>query len=80
MTYTVKFPHHVDFALLVFGMKLKDDNYKSHWNILVFSEQWKMMSDLNMPHGKIWFCFIFSVWAHLSHNTQKFQIWKLLKY
>ena len=28
MTYTVKFPHHVDFALLVFGMKLKDDNIK----------------------------------------------------
>ena len=25
----------------------------SHWNILIFCDQWKMMSDLNMSHRKI---------------------------
>ena len=33
-------------------MKLKDENYKSHWNFLVFYDQWNMTSDLNMSHGK----------------------------
>ena len=33
-------------------MKFKDANQKSNWNILVFCDQWKMMSDLNMFHGK----------------------------
>ena len=32
---------------------MKDDNYKCHWNILVFCDQWKMMSDLNMFHEKM---------------------------
>ena len=32
---------------------MKDANYKSHWNILVFWDQWKMMPDLNMSHGKM---------------------------
>ena len=31
-------------------MKLKDANYKGHWNILVFCDQWTLMSDLNMSH------------------------------
>ena len=39
--------------VLTFAMKLKYANYKSHWNILVFYEQWKMMSDLNMSQEKI---------------------------
>ena len=39
--------------MLTFAMKLKDANYKSHWNILVFCDQWKMMSDLNISHGKM---------------------------
>ena len=36
-------------------MKLKDVNNKneSHWNILVFCDQIKMMSDLNMLHEKM---------------------------
>ena len=34
-------------------MKLKDANYKSYWNILVFCDQWKMMSVLNMSHEKM---------------------------
>ena len=39
--------------VLTFPMKLKDTNYKSHWNIFVFYNQWKMMSDMNMSHGKM---------------------------
>ena len=34
-------------------MRLKDANYKSHWNVLVFCDLWKMMSDLNMSLEKI---------------------------
>ena len=26
---------------------------KSHWNILVFCNHWKLISDLNMSYGKI---------------------------
>ena len=36
-----------------FGMKLKDANYKSHWNNLVFYNQWKIKSDLNISHRKM---------------------------
>ena len=60
-------------------MKLKDSNNISNWNILVFCDQWKMMSDLNMSMEKIWFCFIFIAWVHFSHKTEKFQFWKSLK-
>ena len=34
-------------------MKLKGGNYKIHLNILVFSDQGKVISDLNVSHGKI---------------------------
>ena len=34
-------------------MKLKDANYKDHWNISVFCDQWKIISDLSMSHGKV---------------------------
>ena len=34
-------------------MRLKDANYKSHWNVLVFCDLWKMMSDLNMSLEKM---------------------------
>ena len=37
--------------VVTFAMRLKSDNHKSHWNILVFYDQWKIMSDLNMSHG-----------------------------
>ena len=43
------------FALLDcahFAIRLKSANYKSHWNILVIYDQWKIMSDLNMSDGK----------------------------
>ena len=39
--------------VLTFAMRLKSANYKSHWNILVFYDQWKIMSDLNMFYGKM---------------------------
>ena len=35
-----------------FAMKLKDANFESHWNILVFWDQSKIISDLNMPNEK----------------------------
>ena len=56
---TVRFAHvPCDFIslyliVLTFAMRLKSANYKSHWNILVFYDQWKIMSDLNMFHRKI---------------------------
>ena len=34
--------------VFTFAMKFKNANYKNHWNDLVFPDQWKMMSDLNM--------------------------------
>ena len=39
--------------VLTFAAKFESANYKSHWNILVFCHQWKMMSDLNMSHEKM---------------------------
>ena len=55
---TLRFAVTCDFILLclfvlTFAMKLKSANYKSHWNILVFYLQWKMMSDVNMSHEKM---------------------------
>ena len=35
---------------LVFAMKLKDANYKSHRNNLVFCDHWKILPDLNISH------------------------------
>ena len=59
MKNIVKFAHALfDFIslylfALTFAMKLKDANYKSHWKILLFCDQLKIMSDLNMPHEKM---------------------------
>ena len=39
--------------VLTFSMRLKSVNYKSHWNILVFYDQWKITLDLNMFHWKM---------------------------
>ena len=36
-----------------FCHEIKDVNYKSHWNILIFCDQRKMMPDLNMSHEKM---------------------------
>ena len=38
---------------LPFAMKLNDANNKNLWNVLAFCDQWKMMSDLNLPHTKM---------------------------
>ena len=40
--------------VFTFAMKLKDINYQSHWNIfVVFCDQWKIMSNLNISHEKM---------------------------
>ena len=39
--------------VLTFTLKLKDTNYKNHWNNLVLCDQWNMTSVLNMSHGKM---------------------------
>ena len=39
--------------MVTFGMKLKYTYYKSHWNILVFFDQRKMMPNLNISHVKL---------------------------
>ena len=51
-TYSVWF----HFTLLLFAHfwnEIEKFIYKSHWNILVFWNQWKMMADLNISHDKI---------------------------
>ena len=39
--------------MLTFAMKLKIANDKSRWDILLFYDQWKIMSDLNISHGNM---------------------------
>ena len=71
--------HYIFIILFVlnFAMKLKDDNYKSHWNILVFYDQLKMIWICSMEKCLILFHF---TWVHFSHKTEKFRFWKPLKY
>ena len=38
--------------VFTFEMKLRSDNYKIHWNILVFCNQWKIKNS-NTSHGKM---------------------------
>ena len=47
---TVRFAHVL--FVLTLAIKLNDASCKSDWNILVCCGHWKMMSDLNMFHGK----------------------------
>ena len=37
---------------VTFVIKMRDLDFKLHWNTLTFFDQ-KMMSDLNVPHGKM---------------------------
>ena len=63
-------------------MKLKDANYKSHWNILVIAtnEKWcQIWIFWICPMENVWFCFTSIVWVHFSHKTEKFWFWKSLK-
>ena len=39
--------------VITLAMKLKDVNYKTHWNILVFCDQWKITSYLTLSHWKM---------------------------
>ena len=39
-----------------FTIRLKSANRKSHWNILVFYDHWKIMLDLNISHRKMSNC------------------------
>ena len=61
-------------------MKFKDANHKSHWNILVFCDQWKWCQVWMCRMENVWVCFISIVWVHFSHKTGKFWSWKSLKY
>ena len=36
-----------------FAMKFKSANYISHWNILVFYDQWKIIPDYKMSNEKM---------------------------
>ena len=40
--------------VLTFPVKLKTTNYKSLWNFLVFYDQWKIISNLNMSHWNMY--------------------------
>ena len=79
---------HFNIVLPNFAMKLKEVNFwhlqksffKSHWNILVFCNQWKI-SDLNLSYGKVSdFILIPFFWVHFGHKTEKFSFWQSLKY
>ena len=51
-----KYPVWFYFNLHVrahFGNEIEIANYKSHLNVLTFYDQWNLMSDLNMCHGKM---------------------------
>ena len=39
--------------VFTFAMKLKSANYKIHWNVLALYDHWKIMSDLDVFHGKL---------------------------
>ena len=62
--------------LLIFAMKLRIYQLQSHWSNLVFPNQWLIQNSVK----KDWFSFIFIVWAHFNHKTEKFRFRKSLKY
>ena len=68
--------------LFVLGLVLfKKEKKRGCCMFLILIDQWEMMSDLNMSRVKMsGFCFIFIVCVHVSHKTDKFRFWKLLKY
>ena len=50
----------VSFSFFAFTLviKLKNFDFESHWNTLIFFDQQKMISDLNVPFQKVsgsWF-------------------------
>ena len=63
-----------------FATKLKGANYKSHRNILVFCNQWNLMSDLNMSHEEISGFISLSLFGFTLVIKLKFLFWKSLKY
>ena len=63
-------------SVFTIAMKLKDANYKSHWNILAFCDQWYMTSDLNMSYGKMSDFASFSFLAfNLVKKLKNFDFW-----
>ena len=61
-------------------MKLKDANCKSRWNILIFCDQWKMMSDLNMSHEKVSDFVSFPLFGFTLRNFDFESHWNTLIY
>ena len=62
--------------VLTSAMRLKDGNYINHLNILVLCDQWKIISDLNMAHGKMSNfvslpLFVFTLVMKLKHFSFK---------
>ena len=67
--------------VLSFAMKLRDANYKSHWNsfsYFVTNEKWCQI--WIRPMEKCLILFHFYCLGHFSHKMKKFWFWKLLKY
>ena len=50
-----KLSNFVSFPLFGFTLviKLRNSDFESHWNALIFLDKKYMTSDLNMPHGKM---------------------------
>ena len=86
--HTIRFAHVLWYFIslyliaLTLTKRFKSANYKSHWNILAFYDQWKIMSDLNMFHGKMsdfvsfpWFQFTLVInLRNFGFDTKRCQI------
>ena len=75
-----KMSDFVSFLLFLctFAIKLRNFDFESHWNTLIFFDRKTYDVRFEYVHGS--FCFILSVWVDFSHTTQKFWFWKSLKY
>ena len=72
------------FSFSLFGftlvIKLRNFDFESHWKTLIVFFFLNMVSDINISHEKCLIFFIFIVWVHFSHKTEKFWFWRSLKY
>ena len=59
------------FTLVI---KLRNFNFESHWNILMFfNKETYDVRFADVPWKNVWFCFISIVWFYFSHKTEKFR-------
>ena len=75
----VLFHFHSLGSLLV--IKLRKFDFEKHWDTSIFFDKKKYNIIFEYaPYKNDWFCYIFTVWVHFNHKTEKFRFWKILKY